>query len=108
MDSSGTIATGLMQVEMQWAQTTDLMAWDTSSSMEHTFIASTIDGGTLDEWLILEKLWSPYHLSSDLVVPQGETMTVNDGAHLRIADQVTITVEGTFNSGYSTISSMGG
>ena len=108
VDSSGTIATGLMQVEMQWGQITDLMAWDTSSSMEHTFIASTIDGGTLDEWLILEKLWSPYHLSSDLVVPQGETMTVNDGAHLRIADQVTITVEGTFNSGYSTISSMGG
>ena len=54
VDSSGTIATGLMQVEMQWGQITDLMAWDTSSSMEDTFIASTIDGGTLDEWLILE------------------------------------------------------
>ena len=34
-------------------------------------------------------------------------MTVNDGVFLRVADQVTITVEGTFNAGYSTISSMG-
>ena len=108
VDSSGTVATGLMQVEMQWGQISDLMAWDTSSSMEHTFIASTIEAGTLDEWLILEKLWSPYHLTGDLVVPQGQTMTINDGAYLRIADQVTITVEGTFTSGYSTISSMGG
>ena len=108
VDSSGTVATGLMQVEMQWGQISDLMAWDTSSSMEHTFIASTIEAGTLDEWLILEKLWSPYHLTGNLVVPQGQTMTINDGAYLRIADQVTITVEGTFTSGYSTISSMGG
>ena len=108
VDSSGTVATGLMQVEMQWGQISDLMAWDTSNSMEHTFIASTIEAGTLDEWLILEKLWSPYHLTGDLVVPQGQTMTINDGAYLRIADQVTITVEGTFTSGYSTISSMGG
>ena len=108
VDSSGTVTTGLMQVEMQWGQISDLMAWDTSSSMEHTFIASTIEAGTLDEWLILEKLWSPYHLTGNLVVPQGQTMTINDGAYLRIADQVTITVEGTFTSGYSTISSMGG
>ena len=35
-------------------------------------------------------------------------MTVNDGVSLRIADGVTITVDGIFNSGYSTISSMGG
>ena len=34
-------------------------------------------------------------------------MTVNDGVFLRVADGVTITVEGSFNSGYSTISSMG-
>ena len=108
VDSSGTVTTGLMQVEMQWGQISDLMAWDTSNSMEHTFIASTIDAGTLDEWLILEKLWSPYHLTGNLVVPQGQTMTINDGAYLRIADQVTITVEGTFTSGFSTISSMGG
>ena len=30
-------------------------------------------------------------------------MTINDGAYLRIADQVTITVEGTFTSGFSTV-----
>ena len=107
VDSSGTSTAGLMQVGMTWGQITDLMAWDTSSSMEHTFVASTITGGTLTEWLELEKAWSPYHLTSDLVIPHGQTMTVNDGVFLRVADQVTITVEGTFNSGFSTISSMG-
>ena len=107
VDSSGTTTSGLAQVQMSVGQITDLMGWDTSRSMEHTFIASTIPGGTLDSWLELEKAWSPYHLTSNLVVPTGETMTVNDGVFLRVADQVTITVEGTFNAGYSTISSMG-
>lgn len=107
VDSSGTTTSGLVQVQMSVGQITDLMGWDTSMSMEHTFIASTISGGTLDSWLELEKAWSPYHLTSDLVIPTGETMTVNDGVFLRVADQVTITVQGTFNAGYSTISSMG-
>ena len=107
VDSSGTTTSGLVQVQMSVGQITDLMGWDTSMSMEHTFIASTISGGILDSWLELEKAWSPYHLTSDLVIPAGETMTVNDGVFLRVADQVTITVEGTFNAGYSTISSMG-
>lgn len=107
VDSSGTTTSGLVQVQMSVGQITDLMGWDTSMSMEHTFIASTISGGILDSWLELEKAWSPYHLTSNLVIPAGETMTVNDGVFLRVADQVTITVEGTFNAGYSTISSMG-
>ena len=34
-------------------------------------------------------------------------MTLNDGVFLRVGDQVEITVEGTFNSGFSTISSLG-
>ena len=108
VDSSGTTETGLKQVRMQWGAIVDLMAWDTSSSMDHTFTASTIAGGSLTEWLVLEKAWSPYHLSDDLVIPQGQTMTINDGVALRIADTVSITVEGTFNSGTSTIYSMGG
>ena len=106
-DSSGTTISGLVQVQMSVGQITDLMAWNTSLSMDHTFIASTVQGGTLDSWLELEKAWSPYHLTSDLVIPVGETMSVNDGVYLRVADEVTITVQGTFNSGYSTISSMG-
>ena len=107
VDSSGTTTSGLVQVQMSVGQITDLMGWDSSMSMEHIFIASTISGGVLDSWLELEKAWSPYHLTTDLVIPAGETMTVNDGVFLRVADQVTITVEGTFNAGYSTISSMG-
>ena len=107
VDSSGTTTSGLEQVTMQLGQITDYLAWDTTSSLDHTFIASTISGGTLSEWLVLEKAWSPYHLTSDLVIPQGQTMTLNDGVFLRVGDQVEITVEGTFNSGFSTISSLG-
>ena len=83
---------------MQWGSITDYKAWNTSSSLDYTFTASTIDGGSLTEWLELEKAWSPYHLSSDLIIPQGQTMTVNDGVALRVSEDVTITVEGTFNS----------
>ena len=108
VDSSGTTTAGLTQVTMQRGSISDLMAWDTSASKQHTFIASTISGGTLSEWLILEKAWSPYYLSSNLVIPQSQTMTINDGVSLRVADEIAITVEGTFESGYSTISSMGG
>ena len=97
-----------MQVQMNWGQISDLMAWDTSMSKQHTFVASTVQSGSLTEWLELEKAWSPYHLTDDLVIPQFQTMTINDGVYLRVAGEATITVEGTFNSGYSTISSMGG
>lgn len=108
IDSSGVVSTGLMQVQMNWGQISDLMAWDTSMSKQHTFVASTVQSGSLTEWLELEKAWSPYHLTDDLVIPQFQTMTINDGVYLRVAKEATITVEGTFNSGYSTISSMGG
>ena len=65
VDSSGSVATGLMPITMQWGTITDYKAWNTSSSLDYTFTASTIDGGSLTEWLELEKAWSPYHLSSD-------------------------------------------
>ena len=108
VDSSGVMEQGIVPVTMQWGSITDMLGWDTSSSLEHTFMASTIQGGTLTEWLILEKAWSPYYLSSDLVVPFGQTMTVNDGVALRVANGVTISVEGDIVTGYSTISSTGG
>ena len=107
VDSSGETAAGLQQVTMQWQGITDLLGWDTASSLSHEFVVSTVDGGVLSEWLVLEKAWSPYHLTSDLVIPAEQTMTINDGVSLRVADSVSITVEGTFNSGSSTISSMG-
>lgn len=108
VDSSGQTLSGLQQVTMQWEGITDLLGWDTTSSLTHEFIVSTVQGGVLSEWLILEKAWSPYHLTSDLVIPSGQTLTINDGVSLRISDSVTITVEGDFVSGSSTISSMGG
>ena len=108
VDSSGTTIAGLKQVTMQWGQITGVVGWNTSTSKQHTFVASTISGGSLTEWLILEKAWSPYHLSNDLIIPLGQTMTVNDGVVLKVASGATIKVEGIFNSGFSRIDSMGG
>ena len=47
IDSSGVVSTGLMQVQMNWGQISDLMAWNTSMSKQHTFVASTVQ-----RWLI--------------------------------------------------------
>ena len=106
-NSGGTTWAGLITVEMQSGSLLDLYAWDSNSTYSHTFMASTISGGSLNEWAVLEKIWSPYHLSSDLVIPLGQTLTIHDGVSLRVADSTTITVEGTLDAGSSTISSVG-
>ena len=108
VDSSGIDESYIENITMQWGDVTEYLSWNPTSSKEHTFMISTIQGGELTDWLHLEKIWSPYYLSSDLVIPQGQTMTIDDGVALRVSDQVTITVEGTMNAGYSTISSTGG
>jgi LPXTG-motif cell wall-anchored protein len=107
-DSTGTTWAGLKTVRMQSGSLVDLMAWDTNQSLTYTFTASTIDGGEISDWLILEKIWSPYHLSEDLTIPQGQTMTIHDGVELRIAEGVQIIVEGAFDSGASTLLGTGG
>lgn len=107
-NSGGTTWAGLITVEMQSGSLLDLYAWDSNSSYSHTFMASTISAGSLSEWLVLEKIWSPYHLSADLTIPQGQTLTIHDGVSLRVADGATITVDGILDAGSSTISSVGG
>ena len=107
-DSSSTVWAGLMTVQMQHNGLSDYLAWDTNESKPHTFMVSTIEAGTIDEWLVLEKIWSPYYLSADLTIPQGQTMTIHDGVQVKITDSTTISVEGILEVGSSTLSSVGG
>jgi hypothetical protein len=108
VDSSGTTESFIENITMQWNEITEYITWNPTSSKEHTFTVSTMDGGSINEFTELERIWSPYYLSSDLHIPSDQTMTIQDGVALRVSEGVTITVEGVLNAGYSTISSTGG
>ena len=105
-DSSETIG-GIKNINLQIGTFTDFVTWDSTTSFDHTFMASRISSGTLDEWLVLESQWSPYFLDSDLIVGQSGTLSLDDGVSLRISEGHTITVEGTMNAGDATLSSTG-
>ena len=108
VDSSGTTESFIENITMQWNEITEYITWNPTSSREHTFTVSTMDGGSISEFTELERIWSPYYLSSDLHIPFDQTMTIQDGVALRVSEGATITVEGVLNAGYSTISSTGG
>ena len=98
---------GMKTVTLQRNNFTDFVTWDTNSSLEHTFMASTISPGQLNQWLVLERQWSPYSLDGDLTVQTASTMTVQDGVSLRISEGSTITVNGLFDADAATLSSTG-
>ena len=64
VDSSGTTESYIENITMQWNDITEYITWNPTSSRQHTFTVSTIDGGVIDEYLELERIWSPYYLSS--------------------------------------------
>ena len=105
-DDSETIG-GIKNINLQIGSFTDFVTWDSSTSFDHTFMASRILGGTLDQWLVLESQWSPYFLDDDLVVGQSGTLSIDDGVSVRISEGRTITVDGTMNVGDATLSSTG-
>tara|TARA_B110000459_G_scaffold77210_1_gene86872 strand:- start:14837 stop:19534 length:4698 start_codon:yes stop_codon:yes gene_type:complete len=105
-DSSEMVG-GIKNINLQIGSFTDFVTWDSSSSFDHTFMASRIDGGTLEQWLVLESQWSPYFLDEDLMVAQTGTLTIDDGVSVRISEGHTITVDGTMNVGDATLSSTG-
>ena len=105
-DSSETTG-GIKNVNLQIGSFTDFVTWDSSTSLDHTFMASRITGGSLDEWLILESQWSPYFLDADLTVSQTGTLSIDDGVSVRISEGRTITVDGAMDVGDATLSSTG-
>ena len=97
---------GLKTITLQRNNFTDFVTWDTNTSLDHTFMASTVLPGQLDQWLVLERQWSPYSLDGDLTVSPSSTMTVQDGVSLRISEGSTITVNGVFNADAATLLSL--
>lgn len=107
VDDSGSEWSGIITVTMMANNLTDYISWDTNTSLNHAFMVSTLPTGTFDDWLVLERRWSPYMLADDLLISSSATMTVQDGVSLRATEGTTITVEGVLDAGDSTLSSTG-
>ena len=105
-DYSDTVG-GLKTIGVQRDSFTDFASWDSSQSLSHTFMISTVDSGTLNQWLVLESEWSPYFLDGDLTIGQFSTMTIHDGVSLRVSEGSKIIVDGILDAGSATISSTG-
>jgi len=85
----------------------DPHSWDTAHNSQHTFVASTLDSGSISGWTVLEKAWSPYFLEGDLTIPVAATLTINDGVHLKVGDSSSIIVQGTLEAGLASITASG-
>ena len=107
VDETGTSETGVVMVRMERNGRSDSVAWDTSGPLNHRFMSSSLDSGTLSGWTILEAQWSPYHLDGDLTVATDGTLTLRDGVLLRIADGVVIDVKGSLEVASATLQGPG-
>lgn len=107
VDYNGEQWAGRLNVSVNSGSLPEMFTWDTNYSMDYQFMASTITPGSISEWMVLERAWSPYHLQGDLTIPTGETLTIRDGVHLRVFDGYSINVEGTVDVGSAVITSIG-
>ena len=107
VDDTSSSYSGLKTVTMQRGSTSDFIMWNTNQSLDHTFMSSTVVSGDVDEWVNLERQWSPYTLNASLRLGSSATMTVQDGVSLRIAEGASITVDGVLDIGAATVSSTG-
>ena len=105
-DNSETFG-GIKNINLQIGSFMDFVTWDSSTSFEYTFMASTISPGALSNWLVLEAQWSPYFLDGDLDVEALGTLTIDDGVSLRISEGSQINVDGRIDVGAATLSSTG-
>jgi hypothetical protein len=107
VDETGSTETGVIMVRMDRNGRSDAVAWDTSAPLEHRFMSSTLAGGVLSGWTVLEAQWSPYYLDTDLTVASDGTLTLRDGVLLRIADGVGIDVKGSLDVAEATMQGPG-
>ncbi len=98
---------GRKTVTLQRNNFSDFVMWDANNSLSHTFMASTVPSGTVSNWVVLERQWSPYTLDADLLLDSTATMTIQDGVSLRVSEGVEITVNGVLDAGAATLSSTG-
>ena len=107
-ESSGTDigyeGTKMVYLSIPSSGISDQKVWDTNSSeMTINFVASTLQSGDLNNWIILDSEWSPYYLPNDATILGSGTLQMADGSNLKVADGKSITVEGTFTIGKATI-----
>ena len=110
LDKGEPVVGAIVSVDGAMSQTdsfTDMISWDSSTSLTHTFMASKLPIGTINSWLILESQWSPYYLDGNLEVGQFTTLTIHDGVAVRSTEGSTITVNGVLDAGIATLSSTG-
>lgn len=107
VDEDSQTVGGIKNINLQIGSFMDFVTWDSSTSFEHMFMASTITPGSLSNWLVLEAQWSPYFLDGDLAVEALGTLTIDDGVSLRISEGSQISVDGRIDAGAATISSTG-
>ena len=103
-DYSGSVET----VVLSYNSYNEVISWNTSKPKTHQFIVSNIDVNQINSGnVILDSVWSPYYLDSNLIVPLGRSLTISSGVVLRAADGVSITVDGALRVNQATISSTG-
>jgi hypothetical protein len=107
-EESGITWGGMKTVSMQSNGLLDMMMWDSNSSHSKTFLASTVDSGNQDDWIILEAAWSPYYLANDLIIDTTATLTIHDSAQLVVASDVSIELWGKLDAGAGTIQGASG
>lgn len=99
---------GRKVITLQYGSFNDFISWETNASLDHTFMVSTVPTGVLNDWLVLEKRWSPYVLTDSLTIGMSGILTINDGVELRIASGASILVNGQLDAGQAMLSSTGG
>ena len=57
VDDSSDISGNGKTISLQIGSFYDFITWDTLSSFDYTFMASTITPGTLSSWMVLEAQW---------------------------------------------------
>lgn len=103
----GRVETGTVTVQFNFGDITQLHSWNTISSQEHDFIASTITSGVSNDWIQLEEIWSPYYLANDLTIGEFGVLTIRDGVELRLSEGVSINAVGRIEIGDATLQSTG-
>ena len=87
-------STGILQVYVSNSGHTSIKSWDPTSSASFDIMMSTVNGGYLAEWLVLDATFSPYFLDENLTIVSGTTLTIQPFASLTVKGDRGISIEG--------------
>ncbi len=102
--AGGTNVAGTLAILIVHSGISTFKAWDTSHTVSMDVMVSTLAGGAIDSWTRVDAEFSPYHLGSDLTVPDGKTLQLLPGAALTLSNGASIHVQGMFEMDDATLS----